>query len=413
MSTTTAPHERATVRTIVRDYLARIRGGDIGSLPAVLGLLILVVVFSVARPDTFTSSLNIANLIGQSAGVMVIAMGLVFVLLLGEIDLSAAYTGNVAAAMLGVTLTRHDWPWLPAVLVGILTGTVIGLVLGVLVSRVGIPSFIATLAAFIALQGVSLKVIGEGGTIGYDAEEIIKLNNGNLAVTMSWVLAIVGLVGYALVTYMSMRRRRRSGLVAQPVLLWALKSIGLAAAAVALVAYLSKERAINPLLKSLKGVPFVVAIIVVLVIVLNYLLTRTSWGTHVYAVGGNAEAARRAGINVAWIQVSCFMMCSTLAAIGVILIASRDNSVSASTAGGGTLLFAVGAAVIGGTSLFGGKGRITDAVIGGLVIAVVQNGMGLLNQPSATVFMVTGGVLLVAAAVDAISRRRAAASGRA
>ncbi len=158
--------------------------------------------------------------------------------------------------------------------------------------------------------------------------------------------------------------------------------------------------------------PNVVVIIVVLVVVLGYLLTRTSWGRHVYAVGGNAEAARRAGINVAWVKMSCFMMCSTLAAVGGILLASRTNSVSPNTGGSDTLLLAVGAAVIGGTSLFGGKGRITDAVIGGLVVAVISNGMVLLDQPSSVVFMVTGGVLLLAASVDALSRRRASASGR-
>jgi D-xylose transport system permease protein len=344
---------------------------------------------------------------------MVIAMGLVFVLLLGEIDLSAGYTGNVAAAILGVALTNHGWPWLPALLVGILTGTVIGLVLGLLISRLGIPSFIATLAAFLGLQGVSLKIIGEGGTIGYQNDVILKLNNGNLSVTTGWVLAIVGVAAYAGVTFYTMQRRRRRGLVAQPTLLWAMKSGGLAIAVLAMTAYLSQERAINPLLKSLKGVPVVVVIIVVLVVLLGYLLNRTAWGRHVYAVGGNAEAARRSGINVAWIKLSCFMMSSSLAAVGVILIASRDNSVSPQTAGNETLLYAVGAAVIGGTSLFGGKGRITDAVIGGLVIAVVNNGMGLLKQPQATVFMVTGLVLLIAAAVDALSRRRATASGRA
>ena len=419
MSTTTeAPEEAvapqdATLGSLVRDYIARVRGGDIGSLPAILGLIVMVIVFSVLRPDTFTTSLNFANLISQSAGVMVIAMGLVFVLLLGEIDLSAGYTGNVAAAVLGVALTNHGWPWLPALLVGILTGTMIGLVLGLLVSRVGIPSFIATLAAFLGLQGVSLKIIGEGGTIGYDNDVILKLNNDNLSVPLGWALAIIGVVAYAAVTFFSMRRRRRRGLVTQPTLLWAMKSIGLAIAVVAMTAYLSEERAINPLLKSLKGVPIVVVIIVVLVVVLSYLLNKTSWGRHVYAVGGNSEAARRAGINVAWIKLSCFMVSSTLAAIGVILIASRDNSVSPQTAGNETLLYAVGAAVIGGTSLFGGKGKITDAVIGGLVIAVVNNGMGLLKQPQATVFMVTGLVLLVAAAVDALSRRRATATGRA
>jgi D-xylose transport system permease protein len=176
--------------------------------------------------------------------------------------------------------------------------------------------------------------------------------------------------------------------------------------------YLSTERSRNPAVTSIKGVPIVVAILVVLLVGLTFLLTRTSFGRHVYAVGGNAEAARRAGINVPGIKWICFIIGSTLAATGGIMIASRDNSISPSTGGASTLLYAVGAAVIGGTSLFGGKGRVADAILGGLVIAIIINGMGLLNQPSAVVFMVTGLVLLVAASVDAISRRRAAATGR-
>ncbi|CAN5482787.1 hypothetical protein BH09ACT12_BH09ACT12_31640 [soil metagenome] len=195
-------------------------------------------------------------------------------------------------------------------------------------------------------------------------------------------------------------------------LLWAIKTGAFTLAVLVVVGYLSKERSPNPLLKSLKGVPNVVLIILILVVVLSYMLSRTSWGRHVYAVGGNTEAARRAGIGVPWVKVSCFMMCSSIAAIGGILAASRTNSVSPNTGGSDTLLLAVGAAVIGGTSLFGGKGKITDAVIGGLVVAVIRNGMTLLDQPSSVVFMVTGGVLLVAASVDAISRRRASASGR-
>ena len=411
MSATT-PGESETLGGIVRGYFARVRGGDIGSLPAILGLIVLVIVFSVLRPDTFTTKLNFANLLNQSAGVMVVAMGLVFVLLIGEIDLSAGYAAGVCATVVGVLLTRHDWAWPPALLVGVLTGAVIGFVLGNLVARIGIPSFIATLAAFLAFQGVMLKVIGEGGTIPYRNDFVIKLNNGNLSVAMGWTLAVVGVVAYALVTFLSIRSRRKQGLVANSMLAWALKSGFLAIVVFAMVAYLSQERAINPQIKSLKGVPVVVVLVVVLVVILNYLLTRTSWGRHVYAVGGNAEAARRAGINVAWVKISCFMMCSALAAVAGILIASRTNSVSVQTGGNETLLFAVGAAVIGGTSLFGGKGRITDAVIGGLVLQIVANGMGLLNQPAAIVYMVTGGVLLLAAAVDALSRKRAAATGR-
>ncbi len=415
MSATT-PNElqdRATVGSIARDYVEKVKGGDVGSLPAVLGLLALVVVFSVLRPDTFTTELNFANLIGQSAAVMVLAMGLVFVLLLGEIDLAAGFTGGTAAAMLGVTLTNHGWPIVPSFIVGIGTGTVIGLFIGVMVARVGIPSFVVTLALFLGLQGVMLKIIGEGGTIPLRQDFVVKLNNGAMPIWLGWLLAAVTIVGYTMASLLRIRRRRTQGLASQPMLLWASKSASFSLAVLAVVGYLSRERSPNPALKSLKGVPNVVIIILALVVLLGYVLSRTSWGKHVYAIGGNAEAARRAGINVVWVKVSCFMACSTIAAVAGILAASRTNSVSPNTGGSDTLLLAVGAAVIGGTSLFGGKGKITDAVIGGLVVAVIRNGMTLLNQPSSVVFMVTGGVLLLAASVDAISRRRATASGRA
>ena len=409
---TAAPGQQNTIGGIFRDYVAKVRGGDIGSLPAILGLIVLVIVFSLLRPDTFTTKLNVANLVNQSSAIIVLAMGLVFVLLIGEIDLSAGYTAGVGATVIGVTATRHGWPWPFAVLAGLVVGMVIGFALGNLVARIGIPSFVATLAAYLGFQGVMLKVIGEGGTIPYRNDFLIKINNGNLSLVTGWVLAIGGIVLYALVTYLGIRRRRKQGLVANSTLAWALKVGFLAVIVLAMTAYLSQERAINPQIKSLKGVPVVVVLVVALVVILSYLLNKTSWGRHVYAVGGNAEAARRAGINVAWLKVSCFMMCSTLAIVAGLLIASRTNSVSVQTGGNETLLYAVGAAVIGGTSLFGGKGRVTDAVIGGLVIQVVANGMGLLNQPAAIVYMVTGLVLLIAAAVDAISRRRATATGR-
>ncbi|MDF1605576.1 ABC transporter permease [Nocardioides sp. YIM 152315] len=413
MSTaTTPPVEQSSLGGIVSAYVAKVRGGDVGSLPAILGLVVLVIVFSALRPETFTTELNFANLIGQSAGVMVIAMGLVFVLLLGEIDLSAGVTGGTAAAVLGVVMTEQGWNVVLSLVIALLAGTFIGLVLGLFTAKVGVPSFVVTLAAFLGLQGVMLQIIGEGGTIGYRNDFVLKLNNGSMPLWAGWALAAVVVVGYGLATFLSGRARRRNGLVAQPMLLWAMKTGALAIVVLAVTAYLSAERSPNPTLKSLKGVPNVVLVILVLVVVLGYLLSRTAWGRHIYAVGGNAEAARRAGINVAWIKVSCFMMSSTVAALGGILLASRSNSVSPQTGGNETLLYAVGAAVIGGTSLFGGKGRVTDAVIGGLVIAVVSNGMGLLNQPAGVVFIVTGIVLLVAATVDALSRRRATATGR-
>ncbi len=408
-----SPATHASLGDVVRGYITKVRGGEVGALPALLGLVALITVFTAMRPERFAGAFNFANLINQSAAIVVLAMGLVFVLLLGEIDLSAGYAGGTSAAVMGVVMTRQGWPAVPSLIACIATGALIGTIIGLLVSRLGIPSFVVSLAFFLGLQGVMLVIIGDGGTIGYRNKTILALNNNPMPVWLGWVLAVAGLAAYALLTWRSNSRRRRDGLSSQPVLLWALKTFALVALVLAVVAYLSIERSPNPLLKSISGVPIVLGIIVGLLVVLTFLLNRTSWGRHVYAVGGNTEAARRAGINVAAIKLSCFIMCSSLAAFAGLLIASRNNSVSPTTGGQETLLFAVGAAVIGGTSLFGGKGRVADAIIGGLVIAIINNGMGLLQQPTGNVYIITGLVLLVAASVDAISRRQAAASGRA
>ena len=365
------------------------------------------------RPETFTNSFNFANLLIQSAPVIVIAMGLVFVLLIGEIDLSAGFTAGVAAAMLGVATTRHDWPWWVGILVCLATGALIGLVIGFLVSRVGIPSFVVTLAFLLGLQGLLLQIIGEGGTIRIRSETMLAIMSKNLPVWLGWTLYAVLVLGYAVVSYLQMTNRRSRGLVAQPTSVWLFKVIGLAVLLGICTYYLNLERSRNTAVTSIKGIPIVIPVVIVLLLIFTMLLTKTLFGRHVYAVGGNAEAARRAGINVARIRQLCFVICSMIAAIAGVLLASRVNSVTPNTGGGETLLYAVGAAVIGGTSLFGGKGKPMDAIIGGLVVAIVANGMGLLNQPAAVVYMVTGGVLLLAAGVDALSRRRAAASGRA
>ncbi len=396
-----------------RDYLARVRGGDVGPLPAILGLVALLIVFASLRPETFTNPFNFANLLIQSVAVIVIAMGLVFVLLIGEIDLSAGFTAGVAGAMLGVAATRHDWPWWAAVLVCLATGAFIGLLIGLLVSRVGIPSFVVTLAMFLALQGVLLQIIGEGGTIPIESETLLGIMRNTMTPGWGWALYALIVLGYAGVTYRAMRIRRSKGLVTSSMSVWVLKVVSLAVLLGLCTYYLNVERSRNPAITSIIGVPFAIPLLLVLLVVLTFLLHRTTFGRHVYAVGGNAEAARRAGINVPFIRLMCFVICSSVAAIAGILLASRVNSITPSSGGGETLLFAVGAAVIGGTSLFGGKGRPIDAIIGGLVVAVVANGMGLLNQPAAVVYMVTGVVLLLAAGVDALSRRRATATGRA
>lgn len=401
-----------SLRGSIHNYVDRVRGGDVGSLPAVLGLVVLAAVFSALRPESFTDAFNVANLINQSAAVIVIAMGLVFVLLLGEIDLSAGFTAGTGAAVMGVVLTRQGQPWPLAVLAGIATGAFIGLCIGLLVARLGIPSFVVTLAAFLGLQGVLLKIIGEGGTIPVRDETLLQLNNDTLPVGLGWGLYALVVLAYAGVSLRRAQTRRADGLHADAVSVVLAKVVVLAVLLGALTGYLSQERSRNPLITSIKGLPAVVVLLVALLVILNFVLGRTAFGRHVYAVGGNAEAARRAGINVLRIRMTCFILSSGLAAVAGLLLASRDNSISPTTGGAETLLYAVGAAVIGGTSLFGGKGKMLDAVLGGLVIAVIINGMGLLNQPSSVVFMVTGVVLLVAASVDALSRKRAAATGR-
>ena len=417
-TTTTAPEadppqvHRGSLGSAAGDYLAKIRGGDVGALPAALGLVVLVVVFSVLRPSTFTNAFNFANLIHQAAAVIVIAMGLVFVLLLGEIDLSAGYTAGTAAAVMGIVLTGHGWPWWASVLACVATGAVIGCAIGLLVARLGIPSFVVTLAAFLGLQGVLLKLIGEGGTISIRDSVLLAVNNDNLPLWLGWLMFVVIVGAFALLSLRRYAARRTGGLTTQalPVLMG---KVAVLAILLGLATYyLSIERSRNPTVASIKGVPGVVLLLLALLLGLTFLLGRTAFGRHIYAVGGNTEAARRAGINVWRIKLICFIISSSLAAIAGILIASRDNSISPTTGGADTLLYAVGAAVIGGTSLFGGKGRVLDAILGGLVIAVIINGMGLLNQPSSVVYIVTGMALLVAASVDALSRRRAASTGR-
>jgi D-xylose transport system permease protein len=403
--------EQTSLRGAFTGYLSRVRGGDIGGLPAVLGLLALVAFFTAMRPDTFSTAFNFANLLNQSAAIIFIAMGLVFVLLLGQIDLSAGFAAGTSAAVMAVLLTQQGRPWPIAVVACLVTGAVIGLTIGVLVARLGVPSFVVTLAYFLGLQGVMLYVIGEGGTIPVRDSTILKIMNSNLSPALGWLLVAVVIAGYAWVTLSSARKRRQAGLPVQPVSVQLSKIGALAVLASVATFLLNQERSRNPEITSLQGLPIIVPIAIVFLVALTFVLNRTAFGRHIYAIGGNEEAARRAGIGIDRVKITCFVICSTMAAIAGILFASRDQSVSPTTGGSTTLLLAVGAAVIGGTSLFGGKGRIRDAVLGGLVVAVIANGLPLITSRSAVQFIVTALVLLLAAAVDALSRRRAAATG--
>jgi D-xylose transport system permease protein len=419
MSTVTNPETTAaetpgggTIGEAIRDYTVRVRGGELGALPSVLALFTLIIIFTVMKGSIFFSTFNFANLITQSAAVIVIAMGLIFVLLLGEIDLSAGFAAGTAGAVLAVTLTLKNWPLPLALAACLATGVVIGLFIGLVVARIGIPSFVVTLAMFLALQGLMLLIIGEGGTIGVTNPTIVAIMNSNLSPTAGWILFLVVILGYGGSTYATLRRRQKAGLITQSVSVWAAKTGALAVLLGAATYLLNQERSRNPA-ASIQGIPYVVVLILILLVGLTFVLQRTAFGRHVYAVGGNAEAARRAGISVPGVRIACFIFCSTLAAVAGILFASKDNSISPSTGGSTTLLFAVGAAVIGGTSLFGGRGKIRDAILGGLVVAVIGNGLPLITDKSGIQYIVTGLVLLIAASVDALSRRRAQATGRA
>jgi D-xylose transport system permease protein len=401
---------KPTVASHLNDYWGKVRGGDLGALPAVLGLVVLSLIFGVAR-DTFFSALNFANLFNQSAQVVFIAMGLIFVLLLGEIDLSAGFASGVCGAVMAILMTHHGLAWYLAIPAALAVGVVIGFILGFLVSKIGIPSFVVTLAAFLAFQGILLVLLGGGTNISITNAFVLKLNNSNLSPLWSWIVAIVAVVVYAGVQFNRMRTRAGRGLVTDPLGIVLLRVAGLALLLFLGTAVLAQERAINPAINSLKGVPIVVPIIGVFLVIWTFVLGRTTYGRHVYAVGGNTEAARRAGIPVDRIRISVFVIGSFMAAIGGILAVSRASSVDPNTGGSNILLYSVGAAVIGGTSLFGGKGKVINAVIGGAVIAVIDNGMGLMGYSSGTKFIVTGLILLVAASVDALARRRAAATG--
>ena len=393
-----------TLKSAASDYWARVKSGDIGSLPAVLGLIALCGVFT-GMSDVFLTAGNFANLLTQAASVIVIAMGLIFVLLLGEIDLSAGFASGVTGAVLVLLITNHDWPWYAALLASIAVGAVMGTVLGTLVARIGIPSFVVTLAAFLAFQGILLLLAGEGGTIRIDDPTILAVQNNNLPVSWSWIFFLGAGGMYVLSGLNKINQRRKAGLKTELKSLWVIKTVGLLVISAVGVWALTLERSSNPALVSLKGIPIVVPVILGILVVGTFVLGRTAYGRHIYAVGGNAEAARRAGINVKNIRTSAFIICSSLSAIAGMLFASRQNSISPTTGGSSTLLYAVGAAVIGGTSLFGGKGKLRDAILGGLVVAVIDNGMGLLGYAAGIKFIVTGLVLLVSAGVDALSRR--------
>jgi D-xylose transport system permease protein len=380
----------------------RVRGGDMGSLPAIGGFIVLSILFSILSPYFLTAG-NFANLLNQAATLVMLGMALVFVLLLGEIDLSAGVTGGVGMAIFVVLVDVAHWNWVLSLVLAFVFGIATGALIGFLVARVGIPSFVVTLGLFLGYQGVALSVIGSGGLYRIQVPELIALQNGNLPVWGGWALLVIMLAISAGTSFWDRARRTRAGVPNRAIsLVWIKLAVILVLGGVVVyILNLDRSQSVVPV----AGVPIVVPVVLAILWVGTFVLDRTKYGRYIYAIGGNTEAARRAGVKVRWIKWWAFVCCSTLAVFAGLLSATRVGSVDAA-AGRDIVLSGVAAAVVGGVSLFGGKGRLMNAAVGALVIAVITNGLGLLNLPAGVNFVVTGVVLILAATVDALSRLR-------
>jgi D-xylose transport system permease protein len=393
-----------TLSNYARRWWANVRGGELGSLPIVVGLIIIAIVFQVQN-DRFLTAGNFVNLIVQTAPYAVIAMGVTFALLLGEIDLSIGFVSGVGGVLTAILLTPDGSvmpTWLVLVIV-LAAGIGIGTLHGLIITKLGVPSFVVTLAGLLAWNGVVLLLIGSKGTVILQNDFIIGIANNFLPDGTAWILAIITVALYAAVLLARQRSRKAAGIEIDPTLIVVLRIASLAVA-LALIVYVANQD---------RGVPNAGLVVAGLFVFWTFVLNRTKFGRHIYAVGGNAEAARRAGINVDNVRIACFAIVSLMAVIGGIILASRLRSVDTNTGGGQALLYPIAAAVIGGTSLFGGRGTMKAALLGAVVMLGIDNGLGLLGLSSGTKFVLTGGVLLLAVTVDSISRKGREASGRA
>ena len=391
----------------VKIWWARVRSGDSGALPVLLGLAAIVIYFQ-ARSSLFLSAGNLVNLMTQAAWIVLLGMAEVFVLLLGEIDLSIGYTSAIGAVFtLWLLEPPNPAPWPLAVLVGLAFPALFGGVEGVIITRLRLPSFVVTLAGQLAGLGLLLYIMDQaapqgGGTIRLYNNVLSDIEGGSLSPLASWIVmaVAVGLAGALFVVRDS--RRRASGLAAPPASVTWLKVGAMAVAGVVVVLIGNTNRGVAI---AVRGVPWVVLVVLVVLVAWSFLLGRTRFGRYVYAIGGNAEAARRAGINLSRIRVLAFTLCGLTAGMMGIIYTSLLGSVSANVQGGQNVLYAVAAAVIGGVTLFGGRGKMLGAVLGGLIVAVIYNGLQLLGLGAAAQNMWTAAVLLAAVTVDTVARR--------
>jgi D-xylose transport system permease protein len=396
-----AAPQKESMPTSGRDLLNRIRTGDLGSLRVLILLAIVWAIFQ-SQESRFLSSTNLVNLTLQITAVALISVGVVLVLLLGEIDLSVGAVSGVTSAVVAVLSVKHGWSPITAIIAGVGVGALIGTFQGFISTKFAIPTFVVTLAGLLGWQGLQLKVLGETGTVNLNPGLLSDLAGKFLSDSVAWILALVVIAAYAAATLMDRQKRIKADLTAPTMLLVGIKIGSLAVASLVTVYVLSQDR----------GVPVALIILLVFVASFDFMTRRTKFGRHIYAVGGNMEAARRAGINVLRVRVMVFALASSMAAVGGIMGASRLLAVNQSSGGSDLLLNAIAGPVIAGTSLFGGRGNVWSAVLGALVIGSISNGMDLLAYTSATKFMVTGAVLLGAVVLDSAARMGRAASGR-
>ena len=397
--------QEGNLRDQVKAYFSRVKNGEMGALPAFGALVVLAILFGSLSPYFFTT-LNIANLFVQAAELTTLAAALVFVILLAEIDLSAGVAAGVAMDIFYLCL-KANIPWQAGVIVALLFGAIVGLVLGWFVAKIGVPSFVVTLAFFLAFQGVALILLGDGGLFRVEVPEIKAIMNENLPAAVGWGLLVAGVLISLAIGLWDRARRSKLGLAVRPLSILLTKTAVIAVIGGVIVFFLNQNR--SAAFKPIEGVPIVIPIVVALLAIGTFVLDRTRFGRHLYAVGGNPEAARRAGIKVGMIRISAFVICSMLAVISGLFHVSRIGVVEAA-AGRSIVLSGVAAAVVGGVSLFGGRGRLVHAAIGAMVIAIIDNGLGLLGLSAGISFLVTGSVLALAATIDALSRKRSGGS---
>jgi D-xylose transport system permease protein len=377
-----------------------LRIAQLGSLRVAFVLALIWIIFQ-SRNDHFLSAFNLTNLVLQIAAVGTISIGVVLILLLGEIDLSVGAVSGLAAAVTAVLNVQHGWGPVPAILAGLAAGALIGLLNGFFVTRFNIPSFVVTLAGLLAWQGALLKVLGSTGTVNLSDPTITGLTGTFYSESVGWILAVVVIGAFIASGLLERARRSRAGLPPPPVggVLASVAAVAVGTIAAILV------------LRSDRGIPLAGLILVGLCAIFTFVTTRTVFGRHIFAVGGNAEAARRSGINVTRLRIIVFVLASTLAAAGGILAASRLLAVNQSSGGSDLLLLAIAGPVIAGTSLFGGRGSVWHALLGALVIGSISNGMDLLSLTTSVKFMITGGVLLIAVVIDALIKTQRERAG--